>query len=105
MRKLVSFMLVLMATAGLPGAAQARTYRGPPVVIIEPPDLAARGCYFYRGERRCGSYCYVEVNGHRYCQVREREAFPQAELWLDEPIDEPDERRGAAHGRRGVRLK
>ena len=105
MRKLVLILLVLTATAAGFGAAEARTYRNLPALIIEPPDLAARGCYFYRGERRCGSYCYVEVNGHRYCQVREREAFPQAELWIEEPVYEPEAHRGAPHSRRGVRIK
>jgi hypothetical protein len=32
------------------------------------------GCYWYRQRQ----YCYVEVNGQRYCREREREAFPQA---------------------------
>lgn len=38
----------------------------------------ALGCYWYRQRQYCGRYCYVEVNGQRYCREREREAFPQA---------------------------
>ncbi len=38
----------------------------------------ARGCYWYRGRRSCSRYCYVEVDGRRFCRERHREAYPQA---------------------------
>ena len=93
----------IMMTAAAAGTtvAEARSFRSPPPVIVELPPLEAKGCYYYRGERHCGSYCYWEVNGRRYCQQREREAFPQAELWIDEPLVEPV----PARGRSGQRLK
>ena len=53
-----------------------------PVVVL--PPLEAKGCYFYRGRRHCGSFCYWEINGKRYCQTREREAVPQADVWIDD---------------------
>ena len=40
--------------------------------------LEARGCYWYRQRQTCGRYCYVEVNGKRYCQERQHDAHPQA---------------------------
>jgi hypothetical protein len=60
-----------------PAAAQAPP---PPRVEWAPAPLEYRGCYYYRGRERCGRYCYLEVNGKRYCQQRRREAFPQASL-------------------------
>lgn len=38
-----------------------------------------RGCYWVRGRRYCGRYCYWEVNGRRYCHDRERLAEPQGD--------------------------
>lgn len=46
--------------------------------IVDLPPTEARGCYYYRGREHCGSYCYWEINGKRYCQQRAREAFSQA---------------------------
>jgi hypothetical protein len=44
----------------------------------------AHGCYFHRGRRFCNRYCYIERNGYRYCQPRARDAYPQADLWIEE---------------------
>ena len=38
----------------------------------------ARGCYWHRQRQYCSRYCYVEVDGRRFCQERQRHAFPQA---------------------------
>lgn len=48
--------------------------------FVEVPafPIEARGCYFRRGRTYCGRYCYVEINGLRYCQERKRDAVPQA---------------------------
>ena len=75
-------LLVAIATS-----AQSRPlprHYGQPVPIVVLPPLEAKGCYFYRGNRYCGSYCYWEINGKRYCQRREREAVPQAGVWIDD---------------------
>ncbi|WP_295557652.1 hypothetical protein [uncultured Hyphomicrobium sp.] len=53
---------------------------------VEAPafQTEARGCYYRRGREYCGRYCYIEINGRRYCQERSRDAVPQAsyyELW------------------------
>ena len=55
-------------------------YRRAPAHVIELPPPEARGCYYYRGRRHCGAYCYWEVNGKRYCQRRERDAHSQAPI-------------------------
>ncbi len=57
-------------------SAQYRRYRGPQAVDLPPTE--GKGCYFERGEVYCGSYCYWEVNGKRYCQSRLRHAHSQA---------------------------
>lgn len=36
----------------------------------------ARGCYAYRGRMHCSRYCWRDMNGHRYCHERAREARP-----------------------------
>jgi hypothetical protein len=53
-------------------------YRRAQPYIVELPPPEARGCYYHRGRRYCGTYCYWEVNGKRYCQRRERNAHSQA---------------------------
>lgn len=69
---------IITVVAGTPSALAE--YRGGSVrqFVFTPPPLEAQGCYFYRGRRWCGRYCYYEINGKRYCQRREREAVPQA---------------------------
>ncbi len=42
------------------------------------PLTEGRGCYYHRGEEYCGSYCYWEINGKRYCTQRLRHAHSQA---------------------------
>lgn len=43
-----------------------------------PMLISAEGCYWNRGRRYCSRYCYIEVNGRRYCNQRQSEAVPQA---------------------------
>ncbi len=71
---------------GLPSAADAQYRRAVPRTFELPPT-EARGCYFYRGREYCGSYCYWEVNGKRYCQQRERNAHSQAPLAVEDFYD------------------
>ena len=63
--------------AGITGA-QAEGRRPRPYAIVELPPTEGRGCYYDRGEEYCGSYCYWEINGKRYCQRRLRDAHSQA---------------------------
>jgi hypothetical protein len=88
MRKTFLIAPVLAILAG-PQAAfsgpRAESFVEVPVVPIE-----ARGCYYRRGREYCGRFCYVEINGRRYCQERRRDAVPQAsfyEIWPPLPSD------------------
>ncbi len=83
----LGFLVSALAGAVLaPTAAEAqhleRRYRPEPHFAELPPP-EARGCYYYRGRRYCGAYCYWEVNGKRYCQRRERDAYSQAPVIED----------------------
>lgn len=104
MRSFSVFILATLAALPVaPAASNARSLRTPVVPGLAP--LESKGCYYYRGEQRCGNYCYWEVNGRRYCQQREFEAYPQAD-----PLDEvlvndpgPARRAGHAHSRRLIK--
>lgn len=77
--------LIGISVLGPPAHAQRVDvqYRRAQPYVAELPPTEARGCYFYRGRRYCGAYCYWEVNGKRYCQRRERDAHSQAPLVED----------------------
>ena len=78
---MVSLLVSASMLAVLDGGALAGIQRGPPAVIgLVPPPVEAAGCYYYKGRQYCGRYCYTEVNGKRYCQRFERDAYPQGEL-------------------------
>jgi len=88
-------ILVLSSTAltlAMGTLAQAQVadiqYRRPLPYVVELPPPEARGCYYHRGRRYCGAYCYWEVNGKRYCQRRERDAHSQAPI-VEEYLDAP----------------
>jgi hypothetical protein len=36
------------------------------------------GCYFHRQRLYCARWCYLEIDGHRYCTERQRDAYSQA---------------------------
>lgn len=82
MRKMFLIAPALIVLAGPHGTlAGPRSER---VVEVPAFPVEARGCYYRRGREYCGRYCYVELNGIRYCQERRRDAVPQAnfyELW------------------------
>ncbi|MGL4396766.1 MAG: hypothetical protein ACRCS9_09525 [Hyphomicrobium sp.] len=72
---------VILLTLPLCGVASAgsdrysRPVRVAPFYDVRPGE--AVGCYWERGRQHCGSYCYWEVNGRRYCQKRDFNAQPQ----------------------------
>ena len=81
MRTLLSTsLLAILALALLSGAddaaAEARRIQPYPLAVLPPTE--GRGCYYDRGREYCGSYCYWEINGKRYCQPRLRDAHSQA---------------------------
>lgn len=73
MRSLVLIVLMSMTTGAL-GAEMARR----PRVIPAVPPTEEVGCYWFRERQYCSRYCYLEVDGRRYCRERERLAYPQA---------------------------
>lgn len=85
---LLGIIGLLVATALVPSYAVARDRAD--YIEIVPPEAA--GCYFIRGERYCGRYCYWEINGKRYCQPRARDAWPQAEFYLEDDTPPPRRR-------------
>jgi hypothetical protein len=70
------WVVVLAIIVSSPVLAQhgPRVAREPAVVLSETQGV---GCVWYRQRLDCSRYCYVEVNGKRYCREREREAHPQ----------------------------
>ena len=71
------FLCAPFATSVEAQVSQVQYRRAPPYIVELPPP-EAHGCYYHRGRRYCGTYCYWEVNGKRYCQRRERNAHSQA---------------------------
>ncbi len=98
MRRAALLSLLLIPVL-VPAAEAQRLYRGRGEEHLLLPPLEAHGCYYYRGHRYCGRYCYYEANGMRYCQTRAREAFPQAPV--EPELDEPADRR--VHGHRSLK--
>jgi hypothetical protein len=45
------------------------------------------GCYWYRQHQYCARYCYVEVDGYRYCREEQRDAYSQAPYSGPRPDD------------------
>ena len=72
----LAILMVLAAVSAVSASASEEGRRVPVVVgVVAEPE--AVGCYWKLGRRYCARYCYWEVNGHRYCHSRAREAYPQ----------------------------
>jgi hypothetical protein len=67
-------VIAMVVSSPVLGQHAPRVTGGPPVVLSETQGV---GCVWYRQRLDCSRYCYVEVNGKRYCREREREAHPQ----------------------------
>jgi hypothetical protein len=70
------WVVVIAMVVSSPALAQhaPRVDRTMPMAIGQTEGV---GCVWYRQRLDCSRYCYVEVNGKRYCREREREAYPQ----------------------------
>ena len=79
--RIIALMAGISTIAGLAAVAEAGSYGFPPLVQV-PQGV---GCYWYRGVLTCSRYCYWEVDGFRYCQLRAREATSQAPVLLVQP--------------------
>ncbi len=51
-----------------------------PEIVEAPQGPEGIGCYWERGRQYCSRYCYVEVDGRRYCRERARDAHAQAPI-------------------------
>jgi hypothetical protein len=83
------FAAFAAASVGIVSAAPALAH---PVLRSDElygPGPEASGCYFSRGEMYCGRYCYIEIDGKRYCQPRERDAYPQGHVYIEESLVGP----------------
>lgn len=79
---------IALALLGCCDCAVAGSRYQPQVYVYDAP-VEARGCYYYRGRQTCGRYCYIEVDGHRYCRERAREAYPQAPVVEEYDVPAP----------------
>lgn len=77
MRPIILVMLALFVVT--PNAA-ADTFRRPRIVMGAMPEPEGVACYWKHGRSYCSRYCYREVNGRRYCEIDERQAYPQGPL-------------------------
>lgn len=78
MQRLIWACAVAMALAGQGSAASARERERLPVIVAVPTAGEGVGCYWDRGRQYCSRYCYVEIDGRRYCRERARDAHSQA---------------------------
>lgn len=73
------YLALVTAIATLAAAtAEAGPRRGSP--IPRPDDVfvaEGKGCTWFKGEMSCPRFCYLEVDGRRYCHERSAQAFPQ----------------------------
>ncbi|HEX2840996.1 hypothetical protein [Hyphomicrobium sp.] len=91
MRQMLLPMFALSVLQAQPATAGPRMDRFSEQRYMAGPvaPLEARGCYYRRGREYCGRYCYIEINGRRYCQERARDAVPQAGIgFFGEPPPE-----------------
>lgn len=73
MQRVLSAIAGLMGLIGVSVPACAQYFEPPRGGL--PQGV---GCYWHRGQHYCNRYCYREVDGHRYCQPRLRDAGSQA---------------------------
>jgi hypothetical protein len=78
MRLIFAFLMLLVPTGAQAEPARASS-KDDGLSELDGPPLYARGCYWHRGTRYCSQYCYVEINGRRFCNTRESEAVPQGD--------------------------
>ena len=78
MRPIGFLALMAISLAATSGVSLARRLTPVPGVIEVPDAPEGIGCYFERGRTFCSRYCYIEVDGHRFCRERPREARSQA---------------------------
>lgn len=73
MRRSLPWIAALLGLVALSAPASAQYFAAPPGSL--PQGV---GCYWHRGQHYCSRYCYIEVDGYRFCQPRLRDAASQA---------------------------
>ena len=71
----------LLAVAPDARAGTTRRAINGPALSDAPEGI---GCYWYRQRMTCSRYCYIEVDGHRFCREHTHGAHSQAP-----PSDQP----------------
>lgn len=78
MQRLIWAGVLAMACVAQIPEVSAREREQLPVIMATPSAGEGIGCYWERGRQFCSRYCYVEVDGRRYCTERARDAHSQA---------------------------
>ena len=71
-------LLALTALPAVAGDYRTPAPRGGVAVVYSYLGPEGVGCYWYRQHQYCARYCYIEVDGNRYCREDERDAYSQA---------------------------
>ncbi|MET0653873.1 MAG: hypothetical protein ABWY63_15275 [Hyphomicrobiaceae bacterium] len=83
MRRTMLLAVTALLLAGIaPAQGQAQPY-GSPYRRLGVQIPQGVGCYWFRGNLNCSRYCYWEIDGHRYCTRRLRDAHSQAPDMVD----------------------
>ena len=84
MPRLVLAILIALLPLANAWAQSPRRAAIPSVVAIQDAPEGI-GCTWYRQRMTCSRYCYIEIDGHRLCRERAREAHAQAPFAQDLP--------------------
>ena len=77
--RLIGFLILSVTLLSITHSTTMARRLAPAPRVVEVSDAPEGiGCYFERGRTFCSRYCYIEVDGHRFCRERPREARSQA---------------------------
>lgn len=89
-RGVAAVLSIAVVAMAWPTASEAGGRYRVPYSMHQGGGPEGRGCYWFRQRLYCSRYCYVEIDGRRYCQERARWAYPQAPYYDDvEPRHRP----------------
>lgn len=78
MSRTIRFVVLLLAISVSNEANAGRRGQSGEIVAVIPDGPEGIGCYWDRERIHCARYCYIEVDGHRFCRERPRDAHSQA---------------------------
>lgn len=97
MRTALAATVALLGFGWLEQSARAQ----PSYLPQRAGEVRGVGCYWYRQRRYCNRFCWVEVDGYRFCHRRLQGAGSQAPPSADAyPLSDPDARYGGRHWHR-----